>query len=30
MPEGVLDIVGEDPQEQHVGDEMHPAGMEEL
>src|SRR5947207_57766 len=28
MTESILDIVGEHPQEQHVGDEMHPAGIE--
>ncbi|KKX90117.1 hypothetical protein UF38_00120, partial [Vibrio parahaemolyticus] len=29
MAHGVLDIVGEDPKEQHVADEMHPAAMHE-
>jgi len=27
MTEGILDIVGEDPEEGHIGDEMPPAAM---
>ena len=29
IAEGILDIIGEDPEEQHVGDQMQPAGVEE-
>ena len=29
MAEPILDIVAEDPQEQHVAEEMHPAAMHE-
>ena len=29
MPEAVLDIVAEYPQEQHVAEQMHPAAMHE-
>ena len=29
MAIGVLDVVGEDPEEQHVGNEVPPAGMQE-
>ncbi len=29
IAEGILDIVGEDPEEQHVGNQVQPAGVEE-
>ena len=29
MAEGVFDVVGEHPQEQHVDDEVQPAAMQE-
>ena len=29
VPERILDIVAEDPQEQHVGQQMHPVRMQE-
>ena len=29
ITEGILDIVGKDPEEQHVGNQMHPGRVEE-